>query len=92
MSGPSTSDLSVLTGGYNNRTRDADLCQNPGDHPAPYDAPWSGTARADDKTCLYRYVLHSLEGTPLAKVVTDVFGDDTGDYTNTGYQLARRLA
>jgi hypothetical protein len=40
---------------------------------------------------LYRYVLHSPEGTPLAKVVTDVFGNDTGDYTNTDYQLARRF-
>jgi len=66
-------------------------CQNVGDHPAPCDTPWSGTARADDKTRLYRYVLHSPEGTPLAKVVTDVFGDDTGDYTNTDYQLARRF-
>ncbi len=91
MSGSSTSDPSVSAGGYDDTTGDAVPCQNAGDHPAPCDAPWSGTARADDKTRLYRYVLHSPEGTPLAKVVTDVLGDETGDYTNTDYQLARRF-
>ena len=91
MSGSLTSDPSVSTGGQNDPTRDTDPCQNPGDHPAPCDAPWSGTVRAGDKTRLYCYVLHSPEGTPLAKVVTDLFGDDTGDYTDTDYQLVRRF-
>ncbi|MDT3436577.1 hypothetical protein [Haloarcula sp. 1CSR25-25] len=66
-------------------------CQRPGGPHTPWDAPWRDTAREADKTRLYRYTLDSPEGTPLSKVVADVFGDGPGDYSNTDYQLARRF-
>jgi hypothetical protein len=66
-------------------------CQSTGGPHTPIDAPWRDTAREEDKTRLYRYTLDSPEGTPLSKVVADVFGDGSGDYSNTDYQLARRF-
>lgn len=37
----------------------------------PFDTPWSDTARESDKTRLYRYILDSPEGTPLAVLSVD---------------------
>jgi hypothetical protein len=80
-----------LLEGLLGRTRDhSGGCKRPGEVHTPLDAPWRDAAREADKTRLYRYVLNSPEGTPLSKVVADVFGDTSGDYSHTDYQLDRR--
>lgn len=66
-------------------------CQSPGVPHTPLSAPWRDTAREDDKTRLYEYVRDAPDGTPLSKVVRDVFEGGSGDYSNTDYQLARRF-
>lgn len=54
-------------------------------------APWRDTPREDDKTRLFRYVRYAPEGTPLSKVVRDVFGPESVETADADYQLARRF-
>jgi hypothetical protein len=52
--------------------------------------PWSDHDRAEDKTRIFRYVAYSPEGTPLSKVVRDVFEDGETGYSNTDYKFTKR--
>jgi hypothetical protein len=53
--------------------------------------PYIGQRSGDDRGRLWRYVTGNPDGTPLSKIVRDVFGDTTGDYTDAEYQRAYRL-
>ena len=65
-------------------------CHNGGDHEAATSVPWQGTQREAAKWRLAGYVRYEAAGVPLAKVVSDVFGDDC-DPGDRDYQLARRF-
>jgi hypothetical protein len=54
-------------------------------------ASWRGDRREVSKTRLFKYVRRAPEGTPLSKVVGDVFGQDAVDSAGADYQLARRF-
>lgn len=65
-------------------------CHSTGSYPPSVFVPWRGGQREADKTRLCEYVRNAPEGTPLPKIVSDVFGPETtaGD---AEYQLARRF-
>ena len=69
---------------------DGGACHSGGGDPGASSPPWAGDRRAGDKARLFRYVRHAPEGTPLSKIVADVFGGD-GDAGDADYQLARRF-
>jgi len=81
----------VLEGLLGSHTRPTDGCKSLGDPHTPWEAPWRDTDREGDKTKLYNYVRKASEGTPLVKIVRDVFEGGSPDYENTDYQLARRF-
>jgi hypothetical protein len=54
-------------------------------------ASWRGDKREVSKTRLYKYVRRAPEGTPLSKVVRDIFGQDAVDSAGADYKLARRF-
>jgi hypothetical protein len=66
-------------------------CKCPGEPHTPWDAPWRDSQREAAKTKLFKYVRNTPEGTPLVKIVRDVFGDESGNYPDSDYQLARRF-
>lgn len=66
-------------------------CKSPGDPHTPWDAPWRDSQREAAKTKLFKYVRDTPEGTPLVKIVRDVFEGGSPDYDNRDYQLARRF-
>lgn len=68
---------------------DSSDCQTGGCVPTPVSAPWVGSERESEKTALWRYAVTSPDGTPFAKVVSDVF--DTAASAGAEYQLARRF-
>ena len=65
-------------------------CHNTGASHTPLHAPWRDADREGDKTRLYEYLRYQSDGTPIRKVVRDVFGSEAaaGD---ADYQLARRF-
>ena len=69
---------------------DGGVCHGTGSYRGASSPPWAGDRRAGDKARLFQYVRHAPEGTPLSKVVADVFGGD-GDAGDADYQLARRF-
>ena len=69
---------------------DGGACHSGGSHRGASSPPWAGDRRAGDKARLFQYVRHAPEGTPLSKIVADVFGGDV-DAGDAEYQLARRF-
>ena len=69
---------------------DGGACHSGGPYPGASSPPWAGDRRAGDKARLFQYVRHAPEGTPLSKIVADVFGGDV-DAGDAEYQLARRF-
>ncbi len=66
-------------------------CQTTGGRDTTENIPWRGTSREHAKTKLARYVRRTPEGTPLSKIVCDVFDYAPGEYSSADYQLARRF-
>jgi len=77
--------------GLGNFTGCSDGCKSTEDPQPPSDAPWRDSQREADKTKLYRYVRNAREGTPLVKIVRDVFEGGSTDYDIADYQLANRF-
>jgi|GEM_PF-2172592 len=71
--------------------RGSNYCQSGADPHTPFSAPWRGTDREADKTQLFKYVRYEANGVPLAKVVSDIFGEGSIRSANADYQLARRF-
>ena len=69
---------------------DGGACHSTGSYRGASSPPWAGDRRAEDKARLFQYVRHAPEGTPLSKIVADVFDGD-GDAGDADYQLARRF-
>jgi hypothetical protein len=67
-----------------------DACQTTGVAHTPFEAPWRGSDREAEKTRLYQYVRFEPQGTPLRKVVRDVFGSEVAS-ADADYQLALRF-
>ncbi len=72
-------------------TGDRSACQTTGQVHCPLSASWRGDKREVSKTRLYKYVRRAPEGTPLSKVVRDIFGQDAVDSAGADYKLARRF-
>jgi hypothetical protein len=72
-------------------TGDRSACQSTGQVRTPIQAQWRGDSREVAKTRLFKYVRRAPEGTPLSKIVADVFGQDAVDSAGADYQLARRF-
>jgi len=67
-----------------------DDCQSTGVAHTPLSAPWRGDSHEQVKTRLFRYVRNTPQGTPIAKVLSDVLGDD-GDDAEICARTARRF-
>lgn len=67
-----------------------DGCQTTGVPHTPFEAPWRGSEREAEKTRLYQYVRSEAQGTPLRKVVRDVFGSEVAS-ADADYKLALRF-
>jgi len=72
-------------------TGDRSACQTTGQVHCPLSASWRGDKREVSKTRLYKYVRRAPEGTPLSKVVRDIFGQDAVDSAGADYKLSRRF-
>ena len=72
-------------------TGDRSACQSTGRVHSPIQAQWRGDRREVAKTRLFKYVRRAPEGTPLSKVVRDIFGRDAVNSAGADYQLARRF-
>jgi hypothetical protein len=74
----------ILSGLHGNQSHDVESS------PATSTLPWTDDIRGDDKTRIWRYLLNLPAGSPIPKIVQDLFGVDP-DEDEREYQRHRKF-